>query len=304
MVYLEKYIENPRHIEFQIFCDDHGNAVHLGERECSIQRRHQKIIEESPSVVMTEDLRKRMGEAAIKIVSAAGYRNAGTVEFLYNSGEFYFMEVNARLQVEHPVTEFVTGEDLVAWQIAIASGEKLPKKQEEIQFRGHSIECRIYAEDPANQYLPSSGKILVLEEPQSPGVRVDSGIRQGSEVSVYYDPILSKVTTYADNRDRAISKMLSALNHYILLGVRTPIGLLKDVLMHPEFKAGHLTTHFLNDYLPNWKGTPPKPEEIARALFAASQAVFAQQKSNGSVPGMLSPWQTLGSWEIAKESAS
>jgi len=304
-VYLEKYIENPRHIEFQIFCDDHDNAVHLGERECSIQRRHQKIIEESPSVVMTGDLRKRMGDAAIRIVKAAGYRNAGTVEFLYNDGEFYFMEVNARLQVEHPVTEFVTAEDLVAWQIAIASGEKLPKQQSEIQFRGHAIECRIYAEDPANQYLPSSGKILVLEEPQSPGVRVDSGIRQGSEVSVYYDPILSKVVTYSDNRDRAIRKMISALNHYILLGVRTPIELLKDVLKHPEFMKGNLTTHFLNDHLPDWKGSEPNQDELARALFAASQAAAMGHKtSNGESPSMLSPWQTLGHWEIAKESAS
>ncbi|MBU0692554.1 acetyl-CoA carboxylase biotin carboxylase subunit [bacterium] len=304
-VYLEKYIENPRHIEFQIFCDDHGNAIHLGERECSIQRRHQKIIEESPSVVMTDELRKRMGAAAIKIVKAAGYRNAGTVEFLYNNGEFYFMEVNARLQVEHPVTEFVTGEDLVAWQIAIAAGEELPKKQVEIHFRGHAIECRIYAEDPANQYLPSSGKILVLEEPQSPGVRVDSGIRQGSDVSVYYDPILSKVTTYSDTRERAIQKMLSALNHYILLGVRTPIELLKDVLRHPEFKSGNLTTHFLNDHLPGWKPASPDKKELARALFAASQAAAASQaKSNGGVPVMQTPWQTLGSWEIAKESLS
>jgi acetyl-CoA carboxylase biotin carboxylase subunit len=299
-VYLEKYVENPRHIEFQIFCDDHGNAVHLGERECSIQRRHQKIIEESPSVVMTPDLRKRMGDAAIRIVKAAGYRNAGTVEFLYSGGEFYFMEVNARLQVEHPVTEFVTGEDLVAWQIAIASGDKLPKTQEEICFRGHAIECRIYAEDPANQYLPSSGRIHVLEEPHAPGVRIDSGIREGSEVSVYYDPILSKVTTYADTRDRAIDKMISALNQYILLGVRTPIELLKDVMSHREFRAGNLTTHFLNDHLPGWKPKPPEQNELARALFAASRVSSAKSvSSNGDTPGLLSPWQTLGQWEIA-----
>jgi len=304
-VYIEKYVENPRHIEFQIFCDDHGNAVHLGERECSIQRRHQKIIEESPSVALNEELRAKMGRAAIRIVQASDYRNAGTVEFLFDEGKFYFMEVNARLQVEHPVTEFRTGEDLVSWQLAIAAGEKLPKTQEEISFRGHSIECRVYAEDPANNFLPSSGKILALEEPQAPGVRVDSGVLDGSDVPVYYDPILSKVITYSDTRDQAVRKMLAALQEYVILGVRTPIELLVDVLNHPEFQQGNLTTHFLNDHLPDWTPRKPEADELVRALLAASRSRAQVQGSvNGAAPGILSPWVSLGHWEIASGEVS
>lgn len=300
-VYLEKYLARPRHIEFQIFCDSHGNAVHLGERECSIQRRHQKIIEETPSVALTPQLRARMGDAAVKLVKAAGYVNAGTVEMLLADDKFYFLEVNARLQVEHPVTESVTGEDLVAWQLHIASGGTLPRKQEEITFRGHAIECRIYAEDPANHFLPSSGKILILEEPHIPAVRVDSGIRQGSEVSVYYDPILSKVIAFANTRERAIEKMKVALDQYILLGVATPIDLLRDVLDHPQFRSGNLSTHFLDDFLPDWKPRSPEESDLACALFAAAKAspAFSAANGNGAKTGFPSPWRSLGSWRMA-----
>ncbi len=300
-VYIEKYLARPRHIEFQIFCDTHGNAVHLGERECSIQRRHQKIIEESPSVAMTPELRASMGDAAVKLVKAAGYVNAGTVEMLLDGDKFYFLEVNARLQVEHPVTESVTGEDLVAWQLLVASGEALPCRQEEISPRGHAIECRIYAEDPANSFLPSSGRILVLEEPHIPGVRIDSGIRSGSDVSVFYDPILSKVIARADTREHAIEKMQSALDNYVLLGVATPVELLRDVLNHREFRQGNLSTHFLDDHLPNWKPQPPSTDELVAALYVAMHAPLngVAAASNGAKAGVPSPWQSLGSWQIA-----
>ncbi|HEY3294891.1 MAG TPA: acetyl-CoA carboxylase biotin carboxylase subunit [bacterium] len=299
-VYLEKYIARPRHIEFQIFCDTHGNAVHLGERECSVQRRHQKIIEESPSPILTPELRQRMGDAAVKVVKAAGYVNAGTVEFLFDRGNFYFLEVNARLQVEHPVTEMVTGEDLVEWQLRVAAGEPLPKTQQQIQARGHAVECRIYAEDPARNFLPSSGTILALEEPHIPGVRIDSGIREGAEVSVYYDPILSKVISYSDTRDVAIRKMCEALNQYALLGVATAMELLRDVLKHQEFAVGNLSTHFLDEYFPNWKPSPPSASELAGALLAAtritSRRVAAAEEGKQGIP---SPWASLGPWQIA-----
>ena len=300
-VYLEKYLPRPRHVEFQVFGDAHGHAVHLGERECSIQRRHQKIIEESPSTALTPELRARMGDAAVRVVKAAHYVNAGTVEFLLDGDHFYFLEVNARLQVEHPVTEFVTGEDLVEWQLRIASGEPLPKRQEEIRFRGHAIECRIYAEDPANGFLPSSGRILALEEPHLPGVRVDSGIREGSDVSVYYDPILSKVIAHAATREAAIRKMCVALENYVLLGVASPIELLRDVLSHPEFQKGRLSTHFLEDHLPAWKPRALEDPELAAALWVATRAPRLRSPSV-EVAGTTtpSPWQVLGHWKIAQ----
>jgi acetyl-CoA carboxylase biotin carboxylase subunit len=300
-VYLEKYLARPRHVEFQVFGDARGQAVHLGERECSIQRRHQKIIEESPSPALTPELRERMGDAAVRVVKAAGYTNAGTVEFLLDNHRFYFLEVNARLQVEHPVTEFVTGEDLVEWQLLIASGEPLPKRQEEIHFRGHAIECRIYAEDPAHGFLPSSGRILALDEPHLPGVRVDSGIREGGEVSVYYDPILSKVIAYAPTREAAIRKMRLALANYVLLGVATPMELLQDVLTHPEFQAGHLSTHFLDDHLPGWKPRAVEDSELAAAILAATCAPRPGSQPV-EVAGTItpSPWQVLGHWKIAQ----
>ena len=300
-VYLEKYLPRPRHVEFQVFGDAHGHAVHLGERECSIQRRHQKIIEESPSTALTPELRARMGDAAVRVVKAASYVNAGTVEFLLDGDHFYFLEVNARLQVEHPVTEFVTGEDLVEWQLRIASGEPLPKRQEEIRFRGHAIECRIYAEDPANGFLPSSGRILALEEPHLPGVRVDSGIREGSDVSVYYDPILSKVIAHAATREAAIRKMCVALENYVLLGVASPIELLRDVLSHPEFQKGRLSTHFLEDHLPDWKPRALEDPELAAALWVATRAPRLRSPSV-EVAGTIapSPWQVLGHWKIAQ----
>lgn len=247
-VYVEKYLERPRHIEFQIIADRHGNTVHLGERECSIQRRHQKVIEETPSTALTEDLRARMGQAAVAAAKACGYENAGTIEFLLDPGRnFYFLEMNTRLQVEHPVTEMRTGLDLVALQCAVAEGRPLDFTQESIQFRGHAIECRICAEDPDHGYIPSTGTLTYLRPAQGIGIREDRGIEMENEVSVYYDPMIAKLIAWAPTRNEALQRMLRALSEYEIGGVTTNISLCQFVLQHPRFRDGSLDTHFLQD---------------------------------------------------------
>jgi acetyl-CoA carboxylase biotin carboxylase subunit len=272
-IYIEKLVENARHIEIQIFGDQHGNMVHLGERECSVQRRHQKVIEESPSplVATKPEMRQRMGEAAIKAAKAAGYYNAGTVEFLAdNNGNFYFLEMNTRLQVEHPVTELVTGLDLVRLQIEVAAGAKLPFTQDQIALRGAAIECRIYAEDPANNFFPSPGKITQLTEPAGPGVRVDSGIYPGWTVPIEYDPMLAKLIVWSDTRDHAIEKMLRALGEYHVGGIKTSIPLFRKILNDPAFRAGDLHTGYLDKLLTTLDWTPkPNPELAAIAAQVA-----------------------------------
>lgn len=243
-VFLEKYITNPRHIEFQVFGDTHGNVVHGFERECSIQRRHQKVVEESPSAFLTPALREAMATAAVNAAKAVNYTNAGTVEFIVSDkGEFYFLEMNTRLQVEHPVTELVIHRDLVRAQVLVAMGEPLPFTQADLTQSGHAIECRVYAEDPQHQFLPSTGKLHIYQEPNGPGIRVDSGVTQGSEVTVYYDPMLSKLVCWAATRDKAIEKMQWALAHYPVLGVLTNINFLQGIMAHPDFKAANVTTH-------------------------------------------------------------
>lgn len=302
-VYLEKYIEEPRHVEFQVLADNYGNVIHLFERECSIQRRHQKVVEETPSQALAPELREKMGEMARKVIEVSGYNNAGTVEFLLDREKnFYFLEVNARLQVEHPVTELTSGVDLVHQQILIASGEKLAFKQGDIKPRGHSIECRIYAEDPLNNFLPSSGKVLFLKEPQGPGVRHDSGIYSGCEVPIYYDPILAKLIVWAGNRDAACQRMMNALNDYVILGIKTTIDFLKEVINHPQFQAGNTTTDFINKNFGQWKGKEKTEEELRIALLASAftdfersapaKATLSEQKK------VYSPWLTLGKWRI------
>jgi acetyl-CoA carboxylase biotin carboxylase subunit len=274
-IYVEKLIENARHIEIQILGDTHGNMVHLGERECSVQRRHQKVIEESPSafVSQTPGMRDRMGEAAIRAARAAAYYNAGTVEFLADqSGGFYFLEMNTRLQVEHPVTELVTGLDLVRLQLEIAAGAPLPFTQPEIQLRGASIECRIYAEDPANNFFPSPGRIAQLAEPSGPGVRLDSGIYPGWTVPLDYDPMLAKLVVWSGARDHAIEKMLRALGEYHVGGIKTNIPLFRLILNDPAFRRGDLDTGYLDRFLQTqleWE--PPAPPELTRiaALIAS-----------------------------------
>jgi acetyl-CoA carboxylase biotin carboxylase subunit len=302
-VYLEKYIEKPRHVEFQILADNHGNAVHLFERECSIQRRHQKIIEESPSTALDDDLRKRMGETALKVVEVSGYTNAGTVEFLLDeNGNYYFLEVNARLQVEHPVTELVCGIDLVHAQIRIASGEKLWFSQNDLGQRGHAIECRVYAEDPESNFLPSAGKILYMKEPTGPGVRHDCGVYSGCEVSVYYDPILSKLITWAPTREICCRRMAAALEDFPVLGIKTDIEFLRDVIVHPEFLKGNTFTNFIPVNMPDWK--PSFDEEtLDRSLLSAalySENAGKRTVVEGKSDEYPSPWSALGDWEIGK----
>jgi acetyl-CoA carboxylase biotin carboxylase subunit len=302
-VYLEKFIESPRHIEFQVFGDHHGNAVHLFERECSIQRRHQKIIEETPSVALTSELRRRMGEAAIKVVKACRYSNAGTVEFLLDKGgDFYFLEMNTRIQVEHPITELVVGVDLVVEQIRVAAGQELSFRQDSLSQSGHAIECRIYAEDAANNFLPAAGKIEYLKEPTGPGIRVDSGIYSGDEVSVFYDPILSKLIVWGPDRESARKRMIKALSEYVILGVTTQTDYLRDVLRHDEFLQGRTYTNFIPTHMPDWKPADPGDDELRLILAGAA---FADQLSSTSVAVsgdgeavMPTPWQTVGKWEI------
>lgn len=302
-VYLEKYIEEPRHVEFQVLADNHGHVVHLYERECSIQRRHQKIVEETPSMALDAELRQMMGETARKVIQVSGYNNAGTVEFLLDRKKnFYFLEVNARLQVEHPVTELTSGVDLVHEQIRIASGEKLHFKQEDIQPKGHSIECRIYAEDPVKNFLPSSGRVLFLKEPQGPGVRHDCGIYSGCDVPIYYDPILAKLVVWAENRDLACRRMIHALNDYVILGIKTTVDFLKEVIAHPQFRKAETTTDFIPMYFGQWKGREKTEEDLRVALLVSAFAEFERTPA-ARVPTAerretYSPWLNLGKWRI------
>src|SRR5438067_8160318 len=249
-VYIEKAIVSPRHIEMQVLADEHGNTVYLGERECSIQRRHQKVMEEAPSPIVDAAMRRRMGEVAIRVAKAAGYTNAGTVEFLVDRDRnFYFLEMNTRLQVEHPVTELITGLDLVHLQIRIAAGERLPFTQDEVQIRGHAIECRIYAEDPDNNYFPSPGKITLLLLPSGPGIRRDSGMYEGWTVPMDYDPLLAKLIGYGTDRAQAIARLQRALNEYFVGGIKTNISLFRRILSNPDFQAANMDTGFLDRLL-------------------------------------------------------
>jgi acetyl-CoA carboxylase, biotin carboxylase subunit len=301
-IYVEKLIERARHIEIQVLGDMHGNMVHLGERECSVQRRHQKVIEESPSplVVATPGMRERMGEAALKAARAAGYYNAGTVEFLAdNSGSFYFLEMNTRLQVEHPVTELVTGLDLVRLQIEIAAGARLPFTQQQIALRGAAIECRIYAEDPSNNFFPSPGRIEQLAEPAGPGVRVDSGIYQGWTVPIEYDPMLSKLIAWSDTREHAIERMLRALTEYHVGGIKSNIALFQAILNDPAFRAGDLHTGYLDLLLKTDLTLNPEPSpELAKV---AALAVAKRFKAEEPPPAPTSSrWLDEGRRELLR----
>ena len=249
-IYIEKFVDRPRHVEIQVMADRQGNAVYVGERECTIQRRHQKVIEECPSPIMDADLRRRLGEAALKVVRAAGYYNAGTVEFLVDPNRgFYFLEMNTRLQVEHPVTEMVTGLDLVQWQIRIAAGEYLGLRQEDVVMRGAAVECRVYAEDPANNFFPSPGKIATLRTPAGPGIRDDGGVYQGWTVPIDYDPLISKLVAWGATRDEAIGRMKRALGEYHIEGIKTNISFFLEVLDHPDFRKGVFDTSFIDRWL-------------------------------------------------------
>ena len=248
-VFIEKYVASPRHIEIQVLADTHGNIVHLFERECSVQRRHQKVVEEAPSVVLTTEIRREMGEAAIKVAKACDYVGAGTVEFLLDSDKnFYFLEMNTRLQVEHPVTEWITGVDLVEQQIRVARGEKLAFTQEDLSIKGHALELRVYAEDPLENFMPSIGTLTRYKRPEGAGIRVDDGFEEGMEVPIYYDPMLSKLITYGKNRTEAIHLMLSAISKYKIEGVATTLPFGKFVCEHEAFTSGNFDTHFVKNY--------------------------------------------------------
>jgi acetyl-CoA carboxylase biotin carboxylase subunit len=283
-VYIEKAIVNPRHIEMQILADEHGNTVYLGERECSIQRRHQKVVEEAPSPIVGADMRRRMGEVAVRVAQAAGYTNAGTVEFLVDAQKnFYFLEMNTRLQVEHPVTELVTGLDLVQLQIRIAAGERLPFQQDDVQIRGHAIECRIYAEDPDNNYFPSPGKITLLLAPSGPGIRRDSGMYEGWTVPMDYDPLLAKLIGYGSDREQAIGRLTRALDEYFVGGIKTNISLFRRILRDSDFCAGKLDTGFLDRMLKRKEEEPADPNAAGVAAIAAGLfAAFDSRTTNGS----------------------
>jgi acetyl-CoA carboxylase biotin carboxylase subunit len=268
-VYLERCIERPRHIEIQVLGDAHGNVVHLGERECSIQRRHQKLIEEAPATDLPADIRNAMGEAAVRAAKAVDYRSAGTVEFLYHEGQFYFLEMNTRLQVEHPVTELVTGIDLVQWQFRIASGERLAFTQDDVRMSGHAIECRITSEDPASGFLPSTGTISHVEVPSGPGVRWDGGISRGFEVSLHYDPLLAKLIAFAPDRAAAITRMARALDELVIDGVETSAPYLRRVMDEPDFNAGKLSTAYVEEHPDLLTGAVSDEAAKVAALAAA-----------------------------------
>jgi acetyl-CoA carboxylase biotin carboxylase subunit len=303
-VYLEKLIRGPRHVEIQILADEHGNCVHLGERDCSVQRRHQKVIEEAPSPVVNSELRREMGECAVRLAQSAAYTNAGTVEFLVEADPtgvartFYFLEMNTRLQVEHPVTELTTGLDLVQLQIAIASGERLPFTQDDVHIRGHAIECRIYAEDPENGFMPSPGRITRLLQPSGPGIREDSGVYNGWTVPIDYDPMLSKLIAYAPSRTLAIARMKRALDEYYVGGIQTNLGLFRRILDDPQFKAGQIDTNYLDRLLAD----PETSEEPAKrssdeSMAAIAAAIFADL-SNRQAP-LSNPVPPPSAWKQA-----
>ena len=308
---IERFIPNAHHIEFQVFGDQHGHLVYLFERECSVQRRHQKIIEETPSLLLTPELRAEMGEAAVKAARAVGYYNAGTVEFIFDPdlSSFFFLEMNTRLQVEHPITELTTGLDLVHWQIRVAAGERFPYQQEQITQQGHAIECRIYAEDPANGFLPSTGKLLQYIEPRGPGIRVDSGFTVGDEVTHFYDPLLAKLIVHAENREIAIQRMQAALRDFIVHGVTTNIDFMQNVLSHSDFAAGKVSTKWvesnLESILESRSLLLEKRQQAVglQSLIAAALADLTIVNRKSSIENLTesdpySPWKSANGFRI------
>jgi acetyl/propionyl-CoA carboxylase alpha subunit len=303
-VFLEKYLASPRHVEIQVLADGHGHTVHLLERECSVQRRHQKIIEETPSPALTPELRERMGEAALNIARAAGYLNAGTVEFLLDPSDerFYFLEMNTRLQVEHPVTEAVLGLDLVAWQVRIAAGEVLTLRQGDVRARGHAVECRIYAEDPYQNFVPATGTLELWRPPTGPGLRLDSGVAQGQQVATFYDPMLAKLIAWGPDRPTSRRRMELALSQFPVLGLITNIPFLRDVVRHPRFQDGQYDTTLLDREIGlKSPAVPEALDELARALAAwtsGSPSGVGQSPRGGPADPTHSPWHSIGAQRL------
>ncbi len=294
-VFIERYVAGPRHIEIQILGDSHGNIVYLFERECSVQRRHQKVIEEAPSSVLTPEIRKAMGECAVNVGKACDYTGAGTVEFLLDENKnFYFLEMNTRLQVEHPVTEMITGIDLVKEQIKVARGEKLSFTQEDLKIHGHSVEVRVYAEDPTNNFLPDIGKLVTYQRPQGLGVRVDDGFEEGMDIPIYYDPMISKLISYGKDREEAINRMIRAIDDYKIIGVETTLPFCKFVLKHEAFTSGNFDTHFIKHYFkPEMLAQEHEDEAEIAALFGAKlmSAKRSAKSADSNAPAAVSKWK-------------
>jgi acetyl-CoA carboxylase, biotin carboxylase subunit len=293
-VYLEKLIERPRHIEVQVLGDEHGHLIHLGERECSIQRRHQKVVEESPSplVLARPELRQKLGEAALRVAHAANYSNAGTLEFLADQqANFYFLEMNTRLQVEHPVTEWVTGIDLVRWQIRIAAGERLRIKQKDVQWRGSSIECRVYAEDPDNNFFPTPGKIVHYAEPSGPGVRVDAGVYSGWTVPIEYDPLLAKLSVWSETRESAIQRMRRAVAEYRIAGMTTNLQLFERLTLNEHFRAGDLHTGFLDEFMGSSRFRETDESRLLASILAAAHTQTEKPQLAADAPSTSGAWR-------------
>ncbi|HEX7085650.1 MAG TPA: acetyl-CoA carboxylase biotin carboxylase subunit, partial [Vicinamibacterales bacterium] len=299
-LYVERLIEKPRHVEIQVLADHHGAVVHLFERECSVQRRHQKIVEESPSPLLTPALRARMTEAAVRAARAAGYVNAGTIEFLVDGSSFYFLEMNTRLQVEHPVTEATTGLDLVRAQLLVAAGDPLPFSVDTIALQGHAIELRVYAEDPAAGFLPQAGPLLVYREPHGPGVRVDSGVGEGDTVSVHYDPLLAKLIVHAESRPAALARAARALREFAVLGIATNLPLLRALVEHPLVRDGQPDTGLLERELPTLLAAA-EPSELDPAAAAVAVHRLLSNTAASTAAGaraLPDPWTTLRGWRI------
>ena len=299
-VLIEKYLTSPRHIEIQIFLDQHQNAVHLYERDCSVQRRYQKVIEEAPAPNFSDELRTQMGQVAIQAAKAINYVGAGTVEFLFEDDQFYFMEMNTRLQVEHPITEMVTGVDLVEWQLVVAAGNTLPKQQPELTLNGHAFEVRLYAEDPQQNFLPSTGKIQYLTTPAlSPHVRIDSGVRQGDEVSVFYDPMLAKLIVWDSDRSRALNRLHGALADYQVIGVKTNLTYTKAIATHPAFERGIYSTAFINTYGESLFQTDKTNDidYVLAAVFVVEQAIKHSKTTANTARELNSPWRLNTGWQ-------
>jgi acetyl/propionyl-CoA carboxylase alpha subunit len=296
-LYVERLIDHPRHIEVQIFGDHHGRVIHVFERECSTQRRHQKVIEESPSPALTPQLRAAITEAAVRAAAAIGYHNAGTIEFLLDGDRFYFLEMNTRLQVEHPVTEAVTGVDLVRAQILVASGEQLPWEQHALSQRGHALEARVYAEDPARGFLPQAGRVLLYREPRMPGVRIDSGIAEGQDIPVHYDPLLAKIIASAESRELARVRLIEALRDFPILGVRTNIPFLLAVLDHPRFRAGEIDTAFLDEAGESIaEQTAIEAPEFVLTAMSADELSDWTGAADAEPRSAWDPWRQLTGW--------
>ena len=309
-LYVERRLEHPRHIEIQVVGDQHGNLIHLFERECSVQRRYQKVVEETPSPAVSDATRERLTTAATAVAAAAGYDNVGTVEFLLegqgDTAQFYFLEMNTRLQVEHAITEVCTGVDLVRGQLEVAAGQPLPWSQDGLASRGHAIECRLYAEDPRQDFLPQAGSIALYREPAGPGLRIDSGVREGSAVPVHYDPLLAKVIASGETRDFAVRRAADALRRYVVLGVTTNLLLLRRILDHPRFRQSRVDTGLLDQEIDTMLGPITGPPVVAAAAAAAASLADApkgaEQSPGPPLDGLLDPWTTLTDWRLATQS--